>query len=245
VNLTLGGAITTSGDGANAVIGQVIGGGGGLFDQFAGSTGGANSSTDGNENGKLEITVEADASISTTGTNSTAIFAQNVTGNGNAGNDITITVNGSVSTQSGDTNFLDGGDENTVAINNGGSVTSAYTETAVSFEGTKKLTITNSGTLTGGISNQGAGLRVGDELLLITASTGSTANDFGDYFINNATFDNVATGVDLSLHTDTGGLVLKVDAVPEPTTTLLLAVAILGWLLRRPTLMQRRSNRPF
>ncbi|WOO40239.1 hypothetical protein [Rubellicoccus peritrichatus] len=161
INVNLDGHITTSGDGANGVIAQVIGGGGGLFRNFAGSTGGANSSGDGFNNGTIDITVGSKAKISTTGKNTNTIFAQNVTGNGNPGNFIAIEINGSVSSDQGTAIRAHGGADNstddaisTLRINQGGEVSSPFDQNAIHLQGangTEIFQIANAGTITGGV----------------------------------------------------------------------------------------------
>ncbi|MEO0793754.1 MAG: hypothetical protein AAFX93_01255 [Verrucomicrobiota bacterium] len=166
VTLHLNGDIETHGKGANGVVAQIIGGGGGLFNQFAGSTGGDNSSEEGYKSGELTINVGLGARIRTHGSATTAIFAQSVVGNGKSGNAIMINVDGLVSSEQGDGIMVSGGrgsnsDDitNTVTINFSGEVTSPYDKQAVGlagFDSTEIYMISNHGRLSGSISIENA-----------------------------------------------------------------------------------------
>ncbi|MEM1057670.1 MAG: PEP-CTERM sorting domain-containing protein [Verrucomicrobiota bacterium] len=152
VTLDLSGDIMTSGQGANGVVAQVIGGGGGLYEGFAGSTGGVNSSDDASKNGKLSITVESGARVHTSGQNANAILAQNVTGNGSAGNNIMITVHGSVRSEAGTGILVDGGADNSLTVSLGGSVVSRdFTQNAIEYQGSETFNISNSGIISGSV----------------------------------------------------------------------------------------------
>lgn len=176
VTLTLEGDISTTGDGANGVVAQVIGGGGGLYNNFAGSTGGANSSQDAGQNGNLAISLASGASIQTSGQNADAILAQNVTGNGQSGKQIMVTIYGSVFSEQGNGLVVHGGDSNnSLSVEIGGSLQSQdLSKDAVTTVGSETLSITNSGLISGSISGS---------VSLVDAQAA------------NSTFENLGTGI--------------------------------------------------
>ncbi|WP_309383281.1 beta strand repeat-containing protein [Cerasicoccus frondis] len=83
------------------------------------------------------------------------------------------------------------------------------------------------------LTDNGTQLQVGDEMTLITASTGETAHSFSTEFYEDASFINVPESMILDLNVDSGALVLSVVAVPEPNSTLPVGLAVLIYLLRR------------
>ena len=85
VNVTVGDAITTSGQGAMGVVAQSIGGGGGIAgdtgwtQQFFGMSGATQLHGSG---GAVDVTVASGGSVSTTANNTPAIWAQSIGGGG-------------------------------------------------------------------------------------------------------------------------------------------------------------------
>jgi len=146
VNVDVDADITTTGNGAYGLIAQVIGGGGGIFGNYAGSTGSASSSATGTSNGTITLTQAG--SVTASGQNSIGIFAQNTTAS-HAGNTVSLTINGSVN------GALEGiwvadGRNNTVLINSTGTVTSAVGN-ALLYTGNQTTTVTNFGTVNGSV----------------------------------------------------------------------------------------------
>ncbi len=175
--ITVDGSVSASGYGANGILAQVIGGGGGLQGSAAGSTGGSNSSTDGSKNGTLTITQSG--TVAATGIHSIGIFAQNVAGNGSAGNDISITVNGTVS----GTDYgirVDGGKTNHIQVN--GTVTGGILYTTGN-----NLNVTNTGTVTGNVAlNQDStGTFTNDDTGIFNtgSSIAATVNNMGTVLV--------------------------------------------------------------
>lgn len=156
--------ITTSGDGAYGILLQTIAGGGGILGNFAGSTGSA-TSTSGANNGATVLTQAG--SVTTSGTNSVAIFAQNKGATG-AGNAVTLNINGTVSGGSGPQGaaiWVDGGgppsnpgdQTNFVNVSSTGNV-SALSGMVISYSGAEGLNVKNEGVVTGSLSLGNGGI---------------------------------------------------------------------------------------
>ncbi len=165
VAATIGGTIRTFGDGAFGILAQSIGGGGGLLGDsttgtlYAGPTGIPNG---GNRAGNVTITQSG--SITTSGTNSVAIFAQssaagNFGFNGGIAGTVTVNVNGSVTGGSGPQGagiwVADGqynvSPTNSIVVGSTGRV-SAASGVAITYTGNQSVDVTNSGVITGSIS---------------------------------------------------------------------------------------------
>ena len=145
--------VETHGDGAIGIVAQVIGGGGGLWADLAGSVGNENSSTSGSSNGTLEVDVYG--SITTHGSKGHGVFAQNMVANGNPGNDITVNVFGTikVNAENGIGVRLSGGTKhNKLTILSGGVIDAnrPYTHT----ENSHKLDVENNGIMSGSIGSE-------------------------------------------------------------------------------------------
>jgi len=207
VNLTVDAAISTSGAGASGILLQTLAGGGGLLGNFAGITSDSSVNDDA-LNGVTTLTQSG--SVSAIGTDSVAIFAQNLT-NSQSGNDISVTVNGSVAGATGI--WLDGGGNNTVVINSGGSVAAIsgsvvdYSGRAIQATGFSGVAVTNNGVLSGSLSGVAltnnatfnAGTFIGGGLASVVNSgvfdpggVGATATH--TVFANEATLFNEAAG---------------------------------------------------
>ncbi len=157
VDVNVSANITTSGAGAYGIVLQTIGGGGGIMGDFAGSTGSASSSGSGSSNGTTQLTQSG--SISASGANAAAIFAQNTTANGE-GNAINLTVNGTVTGGSGANGAgirMDGGtigsngSGNSITVGAAGSVT-AISGMAISYTGNSGVNVTNAGVVSGSVN---------------------------------------------------------------------------------------------
>ncbi|GHB99567.1 PEP-CTERM sorting domain-containing protein [Cerasicoccus arenae] len=203
VTITTEGSITTHGVGAIGVVGQVIGGGGGISGHLAGSTGGDGSSSKASDNGKLMIT--QNGMLTTNGVNAYGIFAQNVTANGSNGNDITVVVNGTVKVNDDNgvgVHFSGGSSNNTLTIN--GSVDA---HTVMNFydygDSSVTPTVNNNGTASGNINlvtgNDSAGtfnnygkFYVGDEI-------GGIINNHGDLLVGTLGSEH---GIKTVVHTE-------------------------------------------
>ena len=150
--------ITTSGEGAHAIIAQSIGGGGGLVGggsfettlpasgSFAGSVGGNGTAAG--------ITINLQANVAATGKNADGVFAQSVDLGGRGG-DISLVLSPNKSLSGGDGGFairFDGGNNNT--IKNFGIINGSMDL------GSASTTLTNATNATlnlGAIANLGAG----------------------------------------------------------------------------------------
>lgn len=160
----LNATIATSGDGAYGILLQTIAGGGGILGNFAGSTGSA-TSTSGANNGVTLLTQAG--SVTTSGTNSVAIFAQNKGATG-AGNAVTLNINGTVSGGFGPHGaaiWVDGGGPpsnpgnltNIVNVSSTGNV-SSLSGLVIGYSGGEGLNVNNEGVVTGSISLGNSGL---------------------------------------------------------------------------------------
>ena len=163
VSISIEGAITTTGHHAYGVIAQAVGSGGGLVGDgavsMAGSLGGGDGS--GTTTGAIEILQYAGSVISTSGEDSTGIFAHSVaTANSDT---ISITVDGTVTggTGNGVGIYMAGGSfgvsalpDNTIDIGLNGEV-SAGSGTAIEYQsiygGAQGVTVTNSGRIVGDV----------------------------------------------------------------------------------------------
>jgi len=161
VNVTLDGGILTNGAGASGIVAQSIGGGGGLFGSYAGSTGGSNASgiseESGGTTGNVTVVTTAGASVVTTGAGSTGIFAQNVTAGNHGLGKVDVTVGDSVSGGTGVNDYgiwVDGGNSsNLVTIQSGGSVSSgSLVPNAIKYTGSSQLNVLNQGSIEGNVA---------------------------------------------------------------------------------------------
>jgi uncharacterized protein with beta-barrel porin domain len=177
VSVTAAGAVTTSGAGADGIIAQSIGGGGGLvgggtfalslpaMGSFAGTVAGSGSG------GTVNVTTSAN--IAVTGQNATAIFAQSVGGSG--GNTISVNVAAGAVVSGG----TDAG--NAVALNGGLNNLIANAGTLTTVSGINGMAIT-AGAASSAVVN--TNLVIGSVDLCLNGGCGAV----------NA-FDNQATGV--------------------------------------------------
>ncbi len=215
-------SIRTSGNGAFGLLAQSIGGGGGLAGNYAGSTGGTqssgtNSSSPGT-NGNVFIT--SSGNIVTAGSGAVGIFAQNRTAGAYGMGRIGITTNATVSGGSGSGGFgvwVDGGQgNNTLTVNSGGSI-SALSNAAIRYTGADRLNVTNNGTVSGSISLSDASSVRGQFTNLVDASLfaqgviNADMTDHGSLFIG--TDSSVAASATFTGHyvqMSTGTVVLDV-----------------------------------
>ena len=161
VNVTVNGTITTGGNGADGILAQSVGGGGGLvgdlgnsflgltFKDFAGSVGGSGDAGD--------VTVSLTGRIVTFGRNSAGIFAQSAGGTNGYGGNVRVTLNGSI--------LAEGQDSDGIFAQSGGgyTVVTAPIPTAPaamvsanampSSEGTVTVTISSNSFVQGGLGN--------------------------------------------------------------------------------------------
>ena len=138
ISLQQSGSVVVTGPGADGVVAQSLGGGGGWIDgQFAGMAGGAGTG------GTINLNLDAD--VFATGVGGTAVLAQSLGGSGNG--DITLQATGMVRGNTAGIT-LDGGAANTVTTS--GSV-SAVSGLAISATGGGDNTIFNDGTVVGNI----------------------------------------------------------------------------------------------
>ncbi len=141
VSITQAGQVVVTGNGADGVIAQSIGGGGGWADGlFAGTAGGQG-------RGGRAVTLSLGSDVVATGADSTAVLAQSLGANGSG--DITITLAGSARGGSGRGAGvrIDGGANNVLAIS--GTV-SAVSNLAIAG-GTGNDTVNNTGIVYGNV----------------------------------------------------------------------------------------------
>lgn len=177
INLTLGGAVSTLGDGAYGVLAQSVGAGGVLAGDFAASAG-AKAFPHDNENAKYDrigaggdITISNSGSVATAGANAHAIFAQSVGGGGG----YYATTGGVYMGSSGGA-----GDAGTILITNSGTVQATGSGASAIYVNSQghsdnslvAITNTNGGAITGNITAPAIML------------TGGNSN--GDGTVNNA-----------------------------------------------------------
>ena len=170
VAVTVDGSIATSGANAFGIVAQSIGGGGGFGGDQSGAFAG---NTDSTVAGDAEtVAVTQSGSITTTGANSTGIFAQSQGPENNGA--VTVTINGAVTGGSGGGSgvWIAAGVNNLLTVNAGGSV-SAASGTAIRYDGDTStssgslLTVNNYGTISGNIllnNTDSAQCRHGEQL---------------------------------------------------------------------------------
>ena len=158
VTIDSGGDVTTTGSTSYGVFAQSVGGGGGVAGGigisrgFAGSTGGSGKA------GAVRVT-HAD-NITTHGDRSDGIFAQSAGGTDNRGGTVDVTVGGQVLADGLDSNGIFaqssggiGGDNVTVTVQENASVQGGTgSAAAVRIDGGAINTLTNRGTISGGVS---------------------------------------------------------------------------------------------
>ncbi|WP_233238820.1 autotransporter outer membrane beta-barrel domain-containing protein [Bordetella sp. LUAb4] len=151
VSVTNNGIIAVTGVGAIGILAQSVSGAGGLKLAADGNTVFAGSASSGYLSAAtVNVTVAANAVVSSTAVNGIGIFAQNANGNG-----VTLTIDGNVTggsaTAAGTGVWVDSAVASTMTIGSTGSVTA---DTAV-WTTTGLLEITNAGTLTGSVYQNG------------------------------------------------------------------------------------------
>ncbi|MGV2865357.1 autotransporter outer membrane beta-barrel domain-containing protein [Achromobacter sp. AGC39] len=154
VSVTNNGIIAVTGAGAIGILAQSVSGAGGLKLAADGNTVYAGSGTSGMlSNATVNVTVGANASVSSTAVNGIGIFAQNANGNG-----VTLTIDGSVTggsaSQEATAIWTDSAADSMMNIAGTGSVVGA---TAV-WATTGLININNAGLLMGNVYQNGGGM---------------------------------------------------------------------------------------
>jgi len=154
VSVTTDGTIAVTGAGAIGILAQSVSGAGGLKLASDGKTVFAGSGSSGYlSDATVDVTVGADAVVSSTALNGIGIFAQNANGNG-----VTLTINGSVTggsaSAAGIGVWADSAVNSMMTIGSTGSVVA---ETAV-WTTTGLLNINNAGVLMGNVYQNGGGM---------------------------------------------------------------------------------------
>ncbi|WP_018699602.1 autotransporter outer membrane beta-barrel domain-containing protein [Amorphus coralli] len=213
VALQDGSSIVTTGDGGIGVLAQSIGGGGGVFADLnaplttyyvASESNYTYDKGDGRHSSVVTVTVDSNASISTTGNYAHGIVAQSVAGSGgifekngktyagslhrngeNSEAGVAVTVNGSVATKADNAWAIWGQTQDTyvnVTVGSGGSVAGSSTSSgtggaifaAVDSDGSVKLD--NSGTVSGNVVKSVAGKETWSKDYAATNTASSAAD---------------------------------------------------------------------
>jgi hypothetical protein len=181
VNLDItGGAVTTRGDGAHAIVAQSIGGGGGIFGdtamgiQLNPDASGVTQATSSGSGNASAVSVSVNGNLTTSGKNAFGIIAQSIAGGGglvgNSSNGYAGILNQSIADTSG-----------TITVNQAGTLsTSGEGSTGIFAQSdgggnTGQITVNVNGTVNGGSGSNAYGVWVmnGDSNILNVATAGS------------------------------------------------------------------------
>ncbi|WP_415806363.1 hypothetical protein [Bordetella muralis] len=182
------GILQTTGDGAYGIIAQSIADGGGLAGDSRGSyAGSAYDHTSSGYTGSYagNVTILQSGSLTATGSNAYAIFAQS-DGAVDNGKTVDVEIYGTVNAGSGGGVWIDGtAQTNKVTINSGGSLSS--TGTTIKQTGTGSTIVTNYGNVAGSMSLSDQGVALGTienfGTVLKAANINGHVINHGDYLV--------------------------------------------------------------